>query len=41
MGLLGGGPKSQGRKNTSRPSRPQKPKPPKGGSKQGTKGAPK
>lgn len=40
MGLFGGAPKSQGRKNTSRP-RPQKPKPPKGGSKQGEKGAPK
>lgn len=29
-----------GRKNTSRP-KPQNPKPPKGGSKKGTKGAPK
>lgn len=29
-----------GRKNNSRP-KPQKPKPPKGGSKKGTKGAPK
>lgn len=39
MGLFGA--KGQGRRNTPRPSKPQKPKPPKGGSKQGTKGAPK